>query len=178
MCIRDRDTTGTDDTGTTDTDAPDTGPVDADGDGYSSDEDCDDSDPDLIAVADDPECDGFYRHENGVTVLCPAPAAGDRGVVGAETYTKADEATLRSLSFESTAWVNACTSGVTDMSYMFEDAADFNQDISTWDTSGVTDMNSMFRNNVLTVTASFNQDIGDWDTVSYTHLTLPTILRV
>ena len=35
-------------------------------------------------------------------------------------------------------------SKVTDMSYMFADAKDFNQDISEWDVSKVTDMSWMF----------------------------------
>ena len=32
------------------------------------------------------------------------------------------------------------TSGVTDMSELFEDASSFNEDVSAWDTSGVTTM--------------------------------------
>ena len=34
---------------------------------------------------------------------------------------------------------------MTDMSDMFSDASDFNQDLSKWDVSAVTDMESMFR---------------------------------
>jgi len=51
------------------------------------------------------------------------------------------------------------TSSVTDMSWMFTDAVTFNQDIGSWDTSSVTDMSWMF-----TDADAFNQDIGDWDT--------------
>ena len=51
------------------------------------------------------------------------------------------------------------TSGVTDMSGLFDSASSFNDDISPWDTSGVTTMNGMFRR-----TSSFNQPIGAWDT--------------
>jgi len=49
------------------------------------------------------------------------------------------------------------TSYITDMSYLFSNAASFNDDISLWDVSKVTDMNYMFFN-----AQSFNQDIGNW----------------
>ena len=50
------------------------------------------------------------------------------------------------------------TSGVTDMSELFEDASGFNDDIGPWDTSGVTSMVEMFQD-----ASSFNQDIGGWN---------------
>ena len=49
------------------------------------------------------------------------------------------------------------TSYITDMSYLFSNAASFNDDISLWDVSKVTDMNYMFFNAVF-----FNQDISNW----------------
>ena len=57
------------------------------------------------------------------------------------------------------------TSGVTNMYYMFRDATNFNQDISSWDTSSVTDMYRMFYQ-----ATSFNGDIGSWDTSSLTDM--------
>ena len=48
-------------------------------------------------------------------------------------------------------------SQVTDMSYLFKDKTDFNDDISNWDVSNVTNMNFMFNE-----ASSFNQDISNW----------------
>lgn len=49
-------------------------------------------------------------------------------------------------------------SNVTDMSNMFRDAWNFNQDISHWDVSNVETMLGTF-----SYAKSFNQDIGQWD---------------
>ena len=50
-------------------------------------------------------------------------------------------------------------SQVTNMSYMFYDAASFNQDIGNWNTQNVTNMSGLFSG-----AESFNQDIGNWQT--------------
>ena len=50
------------------------------------------------------------------------------------------------------------TSQITDMSYMFEEATSFNQDISNWNVSNVEDMCDMFSCAVV-----FNQNIGNWN---------------
>ncbi len=63
------------------------------------------------------------------------------------------------------------TSSVTDMSYAFDGASAFNQDITAWDTRNVLDMSYMFWN-----ASSFNQDInyepstGAWDTSNVTNM--------
>ena len=51
------------------------------------------------------------------------------------------------------------TSNVTNMSFMFENAKLFNQNIGNWDTSKVTNMSYMFGN-----AKAFNQNIGNWNT--------------
>ena len=49
------------------------------------------------------------------------------------------------------------TSQVTDMSNLFQDKSEFNDDIGAWDTSGVTNMACMFLD-----ASAFNQPLGDW----------------
>ena len=56
-------------------------------------------------------------------------------------------------------------SRVISMSFMFCSAYGFNQDIGGWDVSSVTNMNSMF-----SFANSFNQDIGGWDVSSVTNM--------
>ena len=102
----------------------------------------------------------FYKAENGVTVLCPDAADDDKGVVDGKTYTKRSVDAIKTLISDknSADLETTCTSGVTDMSSLFE-RSDFNGDISTWDTSSVTDMSYMF-----TDAENFNGDISNWDT--------------
>ena len=111
-------------------------------------------------------CIGFYLAANRVTVLCPDAAVGDVGVINGVEYTKRSQAGLRRLvgiRSEEAKLATSCTTGVTDMSFMFYAATSFDQDISKWDTGSVTTMASMFLH-----AASFNQDISKWDTSSVT----------
>ncbi len=100
----------------------------------------------------------FYRATNGVTVLCPAAAVGDTGVVDGVTYTKRDRAALNVLvtatPTDEVELARSCTTGVTDMSELFgeanggsrhSDPTTFNPDLSSWDVSSVTNMTDMFR---------------------------------
>ena len=57
------------------------------------------------------------------------------------------------------------TSNVTDMSYLFFNVHEFNQDIGKWNTSNVTDMKCMFYG-----AYDFNQDIGNWSTDNVTNM--------
>ncbi|MGX5174215.1 BspA family leucine-rich repeat surface protein [Aliikangiella sp. IMCC44653] len=56
-------------------------------------------------------------------------------------------------------------SAVTDMSYMFFGALAFNQSLSNWDVSAVTDMRYMFN-----FARAFNQDLSNWDVSAVTNM--------
>ncbi len=56
-------------------------------------------------------------------------------------------------------------SNVTDMSYMFNNAKVFNQDIGSWNTANVTNMYRMFL-----YAYAFNQNIGSWNTANVTNM--------
>ena len=55
--------------------------------------------------------------------------------------------------------------GVTDLSHMFDNASDFNGDVSKWDVSSVTNMKGMFA-----ATPSFNGDVSAWDVSNVTDM--------
>ena len=96
----------------------------------------------------------FYLAPNGVTCMCPNAAVGDSGDPGnGIVYTKRTRNQITPQNAATT-----CTSGITDMSFLFWDSPNFQADLSTWDTSNVTNMASMFF-----VAASFNSDISLWD---------------
>ena len=56
-------------------------------------------------------------------------------------------------------------SHVTDMSFMFCYASNFNRDISQWNVASVTNMRGMFQ-----FASSFNQNIGSWDVSHVTNM--------
>ena len=63
----------------------------------------------------------FYKAANDVTILCPCAVVGDTGLVDGSEYTKRNRDQLLALVQGNPAdLVTSCTSGVTDMSSMFE----------------------------------------------------------
>ncbi len=54
---------------------------------------------------------------------------------------------------------------VEDMSFMFKDATNFDEDIENWDVSGVRDMIAIFEGAI-----SFNENLNDWDVSSVTEM--------
>ena len=57
------------------------------------------------------------------------------------------------------------TSLITDMSELFNEREEFNEDISSWDVSNVTDMDSMFNE-----CQNFNQPLNNWDVSNVTNM--------
>jgi surface protein len=107
---------------------------------------------------------GFAQAANGVTVVCTDAQVGQSGVVNGITYTKRDRAGLDALVAEGKSsgdyspLATSCTSGVTDISYLFADATSFNEPIGTWDVGLVTDFTEVFKDAV-----AFNELINGWD---------------
>lgn len=95
----------------------------------------------------------FRWAENLYTITCKDADVGDTGVINDIEYTKRIKTEITPENASTT-----CTSGITDMSELFQDKAGFNDDISTWDVSNVTSMYRMFRN-----AKSFNVNISTWD---------------
>jgi surface protein len=106
----------------------------------------------------------IYLAENGITIKAKDWAeVGMMGEINGLTYTIVDILMLNDLIENEEDVTVACTSLITDMSYLFADPnSDFNQDISSWDVSNVTDMTQMFNY------TPFNQDISFWDVSSLT----------
>src|SRR5699024_7474509 len=102
----------------------------------------------------------FKLASNGITVKCDDADFGTYDIVDGKKYTKRKAGAITPDNAAST-----CTSGITDMSDLFKDEADFNGDISSSDVSNATNMHSMFNS-----ARWFNQDIGMWNVSSVTDM--------
>ena len=103
----------------------------------------------------------FYK--DGITIKCPNAEVGENGMVDGVEYTKRDASQLYNRGLNDDEKARSCTTGVKDMSMVFDGNKQFNRDISSWDTSKVNDMKYMFRG-----ATSFDQDISGWDTSKVT----------
>lgn len=102
----------------------------------------------------------FLLADNGVTIKCSSALVGNQNEVSGVIYTKRSG---EQITTENAA--TSCTTGITNMTALFENDTSFNQPIESWDTSSVTTMVSMFEG-----ASSFNQPIGSWDTSSVTDM--------
>ncbi len=83
---------------------------------------------------------------------------GKTVTIGNVAYIIVDKATLKERINNGDPVDKVVTTFVTDMSSLFLNKNNFNEDISSWDVSNVTNMEDMFKG-----ASSFNQDIGSWD---------------
>ena len=105
-------------------------------------------------------CKGFSIADNQVTITCEAADVGDSVELNGITYTKRtkDQITTENAS-------TTCTSGITDMTYLFESDTTFNSNINHWDVSSVESMHDMFAN-----ASNFNQPLNNWDVSNVTNM--------
>ena len=102
----------------------------------------------------------FYLDANGVTIRCPNAAVGDTGTVNGGTYVKRTAADLTPGNA-----ATACTSGVTDLAFLFEGDDAFDAPIGHWDTASVTSLRRTFAG-----ATAFDRDLGAWDVGNVTDL--------
>ena len=111
----------------------------------------------------------FKYAANGVTVVLKSGyAAGTTGKVQGDNsgkiYTAVNETQLRAMDVDTDDFTSVCTTLVTNMNSLFENATTFNQDINTWDVSNVTTMFQMFFD-----AESFNKPVNSWDVGNVTN---------
>ena len=115
-----------------------------------------------MGLAKDYSGTGWYKATDTGTVF-------SKGVPALETHVFSDSAreyvSVYTKEDAKSYGERAAVSNMTDMSYIFQSNASFNQDISSWDVSNVTDMSGAFSH-----TSTFNQDISKWDTSSVTDM--------
>ena len=121
----------------------------------------------------------FYL-QDGIVKLKEDASVGSVGKLNGISYKVVDNDMLKEWVMNNAQGrdkhLNVCTSKITNMSGMFQEALfdengdrimdiPFNGDISNWDVSNVTDMSDMFNG-----ASSFNQDIGNWDVSNVTDM--------
>jgi surface protein len=102
--------------------------------------------------------------ELSCTDECLVCAINDSNIQAAATLWSNNPTAAEAIYGNISDWNTSC---VTNMSVLFQNQSNFNDDISQWDVSNVIDMSLMF-----TGVTSFNQDIGDWDVSNVTSMYL------
>ena len=126
----------------------------------------DDSSDDNTNPLDD--TNPVYLDSNGVTIKAKDWAVvGETGIINGITYTIVNRETLVNMIDNSEDLTRICTSRIVDMSSLFMDYENFNQNINSWDTTNVTTMSYMFFE-----ATSFNQDISYWNVSNVTDMSL------
>lgn len=149
----------------------------SDGEAYNYNVDCDnDGTNEVTGASGDYTCSydtiGTYtvriKDNSGVGVGFPriySYESGDEGKLlsidqwGTNTWTSMYAAFYGCSNLSGQASDRPILTNVTDLSYMFHGASEFNQDIGNWNTSNVTNMSHMFTN-----ASAFNKNIGGWNT--------------
>lgn len=102
----------------------------------------------------------FYKLANNITVVCPYAEIGAYGEIDGEAYLKVDRGLLNDFIANKryNDLPNLCTSGITDMGFLFQHHTKMNADIRSWDVSLVENMNFMFFKAI-----AFNYSLIDWN---------------
>lgn len=108
----------------------------------------------------------IYRDNNGITIKCSKKAKIGKGYMldGVISWV-VDKDMLWGMIKDGEDVSKVCTSKITDMSWLFNEAYDFNQDISSWDVSNVTNMQGIFWD-----ADEFHPDISSWDVNNVTNM--------
>jgi len=122
-----------------------------------------DADGIIDALDEDSDDDGFTDKEEVEAGTDPKDPLSYPGSCDMSTAITKEALKLMIANAEDVTEVNTCA--ITDMSYLFENKKEFNQDISGWDVSHVTNMKLMFFE-----VKAFNQAIGDWNVSSVTNM--------
>ena len=112
--------------------------------------------------------DGGTTSSGGCTVDGVAYNEGGRSGAGVNVLTTANGYITNTILKTWTTGDDVTTcdvSQITDMSLLFNNKTNFDQDIGSWDVSNVTAMNNMFQG-----ASVFNQNIGSWDVSSVTDM--------